>query len=159
MRPELRIKHVILQWLERGRSHDTVGVSIFILKAAAVTSTVVTSIFSLLAAIDAESTRCAGSNWVMGYRSEISDFLALPLMSLIAVIVLMFVLSTEKTRRVIALYDRETFRFRSIRVTFGMIVVYLALIAFLIWFGGMTWFSVVRYNAVLAHCGSATVVN
>lgn len=142
----------LVRVLTMDRPHDAVGISLFITKAAMVVLTGVTLVFSCLAAIDAESAKCAGSAWLAGYRSGISDFAALPLLSLVMVVAFMIRVTNERVMTSIAPYNLELFRFRSFRITLGAGSVYGACIASIVWFGGIVVFSVMRYNAIGDYC-------
>src|SRR5262249_4422481 len=79
--------------------HDTLAAALFMWKAAIIILTVATTIFSSLAALAAASAKCVGMDLVTGYRSGVSDFLAWPLMSIVAVVALMIRTTTAKVRK------------------------------------------------------------
>ena len=133
---------------------DIVAISIFVWKTAIVVLTIVTSIFSFLAALDAQSAKCAGNAWLVGYRSGISDFAAFPLISGIAAIAFIIVLTAKKVKQYVLRDEREIFGYKSIRVTYGVSVFCLTLVFGLVVFGMPTTFSVERYKVIAAYCRS-----
>lgn len=138
----------------RGRwPHDPTSLSHLIWKGTIVATAILTSVFSYLAAIAAQAPKCAGQDSVGGFRSGISDFLALPLLSLMCAGILIIVVKTETSRRYFAYDDREAFRLRSSRITVGMITVYFSLLCFLGIFGAMAWISIMRYHGIVQYCG------
>jgi hypothetical protein len=136
------------------RPRDPVAISIFAWKTAIVILTILTSIFSFLAALDAQSAKCAGNAWLVGYRSGISDFAAFPLISGIMAVAFIVVLTTEKVKQRVLRDEREIFAFKSVRFTNGMFLFCVTLFCGLIIFGIPARFSVERYSAIAAYCGS-----
>jgi hypothetical protein len=138
--------------LQIGR-YDAVSVSLLLWRTAVVIITIVTSVFATLTAITAaQSSKCAGQVWLLGFRSETSDFLAPAIMSIFWAAGAMIVLKSEKVRQHNNHYNWEVFRFGSARLSFGISVYYSVLIGVLILFVMLTWISITRYVAIASYC-------
>lgn len=145
---------MMLRLLGLNQPRDFFTISIFAWRTAIVILTIVTSIFSFLAALDAQSAKCAGNAWLVGYRSGISDFAAFPLISAIGAVGFIVVLTAEKVKPYIKRDEREILGFKSIRITYGMFVFCLMLLFGLVFFGMQSKVSVQRYNVIAAYCRS-----
>jgi hypothetical protein len=136
---------------------DAISLSLFTWKVTIATLAIITSIFCYLTVIDAQTARCAGQSWLLGQRSGTLDLLAPAILSVGGAIALAIRGTPEKIRQYLFLWSYEVFRLRSIRITYGTITVTLPLIAFLIFFGMLTWISAKRYNAIAYYCQATGV--
>lgn len=136
---------------------DMVAVSLSLWKATIVVITILTSTFSYLAAVDAQSAKCAGSAWVAGYRSGISDFVAFPLICAVAAVLFIVVATADKAKKYALWDEREVFVLGRIRITFGMFVLAFTLACGVGAFGVPAVFSVARYIAISDQCVSAAL--
>src|SRR5260370_237291 len=113
---------------------DPLGVGLVAWKAALIIATIITSIFSYLGAMVAGSVRCAGMSWIAGYRSGSSDFWALPLISLAAVVFAIIGASKPKVLELLRNYEEPVSWFGPIRITFaqkllcGSVVVFFVIL-------------------------------
>jgi len=114
-----------------------------------------TSVLSYLTAVSAESPGCAGQQMLLGYRNGFSDFLAWPLLSVFWLIPIAMSRKSQRIADVFTNYDVPVFEFVSLRLTFGMFVIYSSLLGFVAFIGLMTQESVTRYGAISNYCHSA----
>jgi len=114
-----------------------------------------TFVFSYLAYTSTETARCAGRAVVEGHRSGISDFLALPLLSVPAILLVLAFMRSNRVNEAFATYDVPVLELASIRITLGMLVIYVSLFGVLLFLGVMTGFSAVRYGEIANYCRSA----
>jgi hypothetical protein len=96
----------------------------------AVAFAVTTFILCYLTALSVESPRCAGQAVLLGYRSGFWDFLAFPLLSLFSLIPIVKSRNSQQIADILANYDLPVFEFASIRISFGMLLVYSTLFGF-----------------------------
>jgi len=137
---------------------DPLGVALVAWKAALIIATIITSIFSYLAAMTAESARCAGMSWIAGYRSDTSDFWALPLISLTAVVFAIIGASKPKVLELLRNYEEPVSWFGPIRITFAQRLLCGSVVVFFVILCGATAWAVLRYDAIVHYCVSATAM-
>jgi hypothetical protein len=111
-----------------------------------------TAVVSYLTSASAESAGCAGRDILLGYRR--ADFFTLSLLSAISLVPLAMGRKSQKVADVFANYDAPIFEFASLRITFGMLVIYSSLLVFVVCIGFMTKESIMRYLAVSHYCHS-----
>src|SRR5262245_5448530 len=80
---------------------DPIARGLFAWKAAITVLTVVTWLFSYLAALAAASPMCAGMNTLAGYHSDLTDHLAMPLLSFGLLVGLILRVTTARVRNMI----------------------------------------------------------
>jgi hypothetical protein len=123
---------------------------------AAVLFAGVTCLMSFLAAVSAGTAKCAGQASLAGYRREVLDFWAWPLFSIAIVIIIAAIRNSEtvakEVGRVLATFDLEVLEIFSMRITFGMFLIYAPLCGLVLFNGVMVGISVARYNAVSSYC-------
>jgi hypothetical protein len=134
------------------RPCDTVGISLFIWKAAAIASVVVTTVFSCLALIAIDNAKCVGVGWVAGHPVVTTEFWAPPLVTLIIATVYIIGAKRPEIRELVARYDIPWFELGSIRITFGMMIFFKMLIVGMAILGAGAGFSVARYAGILSYC-------
>ena len=108
-----------------------------------------------MASVSAASPGCSERDLIEGYRNGTSDFWALPLFSLFAVVVVAKVRKNPKTIALLERLDVLIFELGSLRVTYGMFLVYSVLFGFVAIGASMTDFSVKRYLAISTYCQRA----
>jgi len=73
-----------------------------------------TCLYSYLTAEATVSRRCVGLDWIAGWRSNLSDFIALPLISILALIAFFSRLRLKWTRQILTIYSSPIFELGSI---------------------------------------------
>ncbi len=138
---------------------DPLGVALLAWRAAFIIATIITSIFSYLAAMAAESARCTGMSWIAGYRSGSSDFWALPLLSLAAVVFITIGMTKARILQFLKDFEEPVLRFGPMRITFAEMTLYgVVVISFMVPLTPTAW-AILRYNAIVEYCGSATALH
>jgi hypothetical protein len=122
--------------------------------AMAVTLACATSILSYLAAVSAASLKCAGQDFLGGYRIGTSDLLALPLLSWCVAAMIEKARRNPKTTGLLESFDMTVLELGWFRVTYGMLLVYSVLFGFVAGNASMTEFSGKRYMAISTYCQS-----
>jgi hypothetical protein len=140
------------QWRTKklDRSYRLIWAALMIVAVALAGTTV---IFSYLTFASAESTGCAGRDILSGYHRV--DFWTLSLFSVLALVPIAMCRNNQKVADVFANYDAPVFEFSSLRITFGMLVIYSSLLGFVACIGFMTMESITRYAAISHYCYSA----
>jgi len=137
---------------------DPLGIVLIAWKVAIIIAMIITSIFSYLAAMAAESAKCAGMFWIADYRSESSDFWALPLMSLAAVLIIALGAYKAKVLELLKDYQEPVIQFGPMRITFAERISYGIVLMSLIILWGVTAWAILRYSAIVHYCGSASAL-
>jgi hypothetical protein len=134
--------------------NDSVGIAFFVCKAAWIVATIVTTVFSYLAAVAAQSPKCAAMARVAGYRSEPSDFIGFPLMLIAAFTLLSWRVNIkyDELRKWITISDVPVFEFASIRITLGWFVLSNVILVSIVWFGAPAAFAIFRFSAIVNYC-------
>jgi hypothetical protein len=127
----------------------------------ALASTCTAFVFSYLAAVSAESSKCAGQALVVDYRSGGVDFFGFPAFGALCaggLVVVWNSLKRESTGRLFAAADSiAVFEFLSIRIGLGL-VAFIANVGAVLFMVGMTLrFCVIRYTEISNYCYSANV--
>jgi hypothetical protein len=92
-----------------------------------------------------------GRDVLLGYRR--GDFLTFPLFSVLSLAPIVMSRKIQKIADVLANYD--VLELESLRLTFGMLVIYSSLLGFVAFIGVTTEQSAVRYVAISNYCYSA----
>jgi len=138
---------------------DPFGVALVLWRAGLIVATALTWIFCYLAAIAARSAKCAGMDWIAGYRTGPQDFWAFQLFVLVALVLLLIRAKKAKTIEWIKNHEQPVSRLGPMRITYGEKVVYSTLVGFVIAFGGMAGTAINRYSAIAHYCGSAMALH
>jgi hypothetical protein len=118
-------------------------------------------VFSYLAAVSAESSKCAGQALVVDYRTGAVDFFGFPIFGALCVGGLVSVwngLKRESIGRLLTSADSiAVFEFLSIRIGLGMFAFIVNVGAVLFMIGMTTRFCVLRYTEISNYCYSVAV--
>jgi hypothetical protein len=114
--------------------------------------------FSYFAIVSADSPGCAGRNTFPSHILPDSDretFFVIPLIAVFGLVPFMRGRREESIAKAVADYDMPVLLFGPIRLTFGMLVIYLSLGGFVAFIGFTTAVSVDGYEVISSYCGSA----
>jgi hypothetical protein len=118
-------------------------------------------VFSYLAAVSAESFRCAGQALVVDYRNGALDLFGFPVFGALCAAGLVVVwnsLKRESTGRLLASADSiAVFEFLSVRIGLGLVAFIANVGAVLFMIGMTTRFCVIRYTEISNYCYSANI--
>jgi hypothetical protein len=105
------------------------------------------------------TVRCTGQDFLQGYRAEISDLLALPAFCLFVLFLMMGAKVKSQFAEAIKKLDITVFELASLRISYGMFGVCLALLTLIGFIGTATVSSALRFNAIANYCyfGAAAV--
>jgi hypothetical protein len=115
-----------------------------------------TLVLSYLTAVSAESPGCAGRDILLGYRRGFWDFFTFPLFSVFCLAPIAMSRRSQQIADVLKNYDAPVFEFASLRLTFGMLVIYSSLFGFVLIIGLVTADSATRYRTISKYCYSLT---
>jgi hypothetical protein len=120
--------------------------------AAATVLAGMTSIFSYYTLLAVEAPKCLEEARVEGYRTGIADLLAIPLFSLILVVMIARIGSGKSARGILKELDAPIARLFSLQITLGMFLISFTLIVFFLMIVPGYIFCTARYDAVGRYC-------
>jgi hypothetical protein len=139
------------------RPRDAAWMFIIACRVAVIALALLSIAFTYLT-IDAVRSGCAGQEWIGGYHIELARMRSAWISTSITVIGAL-IFSAGPTRHYLATRNKTLFQIASIRVTFGILIVYGFFISFI---GGSTygvWYLSTRYRVVAQHCYQSTDLN
>jgi hypothetical protein len=125
----------------------------------AVTLAGVIWVASYLTAVGASEAKCAGQEWLQGYRNRIPELMGLPFFSVV-VVVLVGAMASGRSRKIRDLFEVfDMVVWESMQVTMGMVVAYSSLFGMLAGLGLVTSVSIMRYKAIASYCLATAALN
>jgi hypothetical protein len=127
----------------------------FLSAAAFVTSLALAcsaTLASFLSAVIVSLSSCAGMALVQDYRVGIVDFISLPVFAWFAVLLVGKIRRDPRSSSTLERFDLEVFRVGPLRMTDGMIAVYLVLFGIVAVILAATTFTLLRCTAILSFC-------
>lgn len=141
------------------RSYDVIDILLFVWRAVMIILAAIAAVYGFWTAVAAETAKCAGMQWIAGYRGGVMALWGVPLVGIAAVAWTLFLFRKAKIREIPAVprYRKALFSLGAIRITVGMMLVYGCIFGSPILFGIQMEFFMRRYHAIASYCRADVV--
>ncbi|SRR5229473_557267 len=140
------------------RSYDTIDILFFVWRAVMILLAAAMGIYGYLTALAAETAKCAGMQWIAGYRMSVVALWTMPLLGIAAIAWVLLRSRRTKITELLSVprYREILFSVGSIRVTVGALIAYGPIVVSPL-LAKQTEFLIVRYHAIASYCRADAV--